>query len=273
MKELHMFAICAYKDSPYLEACIRSVLGQNYPSKAIICTSTPSSYIEGLARKYSLPCYVREGKSNIRDDWNFAYEKADARLVTIAHQDDCYRAGYVRALVNAFYRFPDMTLFTTDAVTVKDGRPQPWERLRLVKKFLRLGLRSPYANHWKWVKKSALVLGNAVCCPACTYRKELLEEPLFTSDFQFVLDWDNLLTLAGKPGRFICEEEPLVFHRIHREAATAACMEDHRRTWEEQEIFKRIWPEAAAKLLTKGYRGAYGAYGSLRQGAAKRDER
>ena len=49
-----MFAICAYKNSPYLEACIRSVLGQNYPTKAIICTSTPSRFIEGLAKKYNL---------------------------------------------------------------------------------------------------------------------------------------------------------------------------------------------------------------------------
>lgn len=153
-----MFAICAYKDSPYLEACIRSVLGQNYPTKAIICTSTPSRFIEGLAKKYNLPYYVREGKSNIRDDWNFAYRMADARLVTIAHQDDCYRAGYVRAMVNAFRRFPDMTVFASDAITVKDGHPQPLERLRLVKKFLRLPLRSPYANHLSRIKKAPLSL-------------------------------------------------------------------------------------------------------------------
>lgn len=260
LKELHMFAICAYQDSPYLEACIRSVLGQNYPTKAIICTSTPSRYIEGLAEKYGLPYYVREGESNLRDDWNFAYEMADARLVTIAHQDDCYRAGYVRTLVNYLRRFPDMTLFTADAITVKDGRPCPWERLRLVKKLLRLGLRSPYANHWTWVKKSALMFGNAICCPACTYRKELLGSPLFTSDAQFVLDWDNLLTLARKPGRFLCEEEPLLFHRIHKDAATAACMEDQRRAREEAQMFRRIWPKPVAKLLMKGYREAYGAY-------------
>lgn len=255
-----MFAICAYKDSPYLEACIRSVLGQTYPSKAVICTSTPSSYIKALAEKYHLPCYVRKGESNIRDDWNFAWQTADARLVTIAHQDDCYRADYVRTLVNFLSRFPDMTLFTTDAITVKDGHPRPWERLRLVKKFLRLSLRSPYANHLTWVKKSALVLGNSICCPACTYRKEFLGEPLFSSEFQFVLDWDNLLTLAERPGRFICAEEPLVFHRIHPDAATALCMEENRRAWEEAQIFGRIWPGAVVKLLMRGYQKAYGAY-------------
>ena len=255
-----MFAICAYKDSPYLEACIRSVLRQNYPTKAIICTSTPSRFIEGLAKKYNLPYYVREGKSNIRDDWNFAYRMADARLVTIAHQDDCYRAGYVQAMVNAFRRFPDMTVFASDAITVKDGHPQPLERLRLVKKLLRLPLRSPYANHLSWVKKSALIFGNSVCCPACTYHKEALGEVLFSSEFQFALDWDNLLALAKKPGRFICAEEALIFHRIHPDAATVSCMDNCKRAQEEEEIFGKIWNKWMAKWLMHAYCGAYGAY-------------
>ncbi len=260
VKELHMFSICAYRESPYLEACIRSVLGQNYPTKAILCTSTPSPFLEGMAKKYRLPYYVREGESNIRDDWNFAYAMADARLVTIAHQDDCYRAGYVRALVNSFYRFQDMTLFSTDVITVKNGHPLRTERLRLVKKLLRLGLRSPYMNHLSWVKKSALMFGNSICCPSCTYNKEHLGDVLFTSDFQFVLDWENLFTLAERPGRWICAEEPLVFHRIHREAATSACMGENRREFEEVKMFERIWPQPLTKLWMKGYRRAYGAY-------------
>lgn len=255
-----MFAICAYQDSPYLKACIRSILGQDYPTKAILCTSTPSPYLEEMANRYGLPLYVREGESNIRDDWNFAYQMADARLVTIAHQDDCYRSGYVRTLVNNYYRFKDMTLFSSDAITVKEGRPVPWERLRLVKKLLRLGLRSPYLNHLPWVKKSALMFGNSICCPSCTYNKERLGDVLFTSDFQFVLDWDQLLALAELPGRFICAEEPLLFHRIHREAATSACMETQVRGMEEAQIFARLWPAPAVRLLMKAYGRAYGAY-------------
>ncbi len=265
-----MFAICAYKDSPYLEACIRSVLGQNYPTKAIICTSTPSRFIEGLAKKYNLPYYVREGKSNIRDDWNFAYQMADARLVTIAHQDDCYRAGYVRAMVNAFRRFPDMTVFASDAITVKDGHPQPLERLRLVKKFLRLPLRSPYANHLSRIKKSALIFGNSICCPACTYHKDVLGEVLFSSEFQFALDWDNLLALAKKPGRFICAEEALIFHRIHPDAATVSCMDNCKRAQEEEKIFGKIWNAWAAKWLMCAYRRAYGAYSAEGEGNVER---
>ena len=84
----HTFAICAYKDSPYLEECMASVKRQSCSSEVICCTSTPSPYISRLAEKYGIPLYVREGKSGIREDWLFAYEKAGGKFVTIAHQDD-----------------------------------------------------------------------------------------------------------------------------------------------------------------------------------------
>ena len=88
MKHKHVFAICAYKDSPYLESCIRSLMGQRAKSPVILCTSTPSPYINGLAGKYGIPVFVRDGSSIMRVDLIFAYHMADGELVTIAHQDD-----------------------------------------------------------------------------------------------------------------------------------------------------------------------------------------
>ena len=87
---IHTFAVCAYKDSPYLEECLRSVTSQTVKSEVICCTSTPSSYIRELTARYQVPLYVRDGASNIREDWMFAYGKAQGRFVTIAHQDDRY---------------------------------------------------------------------------------------------------------------------------------------------------------------------------------------
>ena len=95
----HTFAVCAYRDSPYLEACIRSLKGQSVPTDIILCTSTPSLYIMDMADKYGIPVHVREGKSRIMDDWNFAYHMADSRFVTIAHQDDMYQKDYVNLLL------------------------------------------------------------------------------------------------------------------------------------------------------------------------------
>ena len=45
----HTFVICAYKESPYLEECIQSLMNQRIKSNVIITTSTPNVYIERLA--------------------------------------------------------------------------------------------------------------------------------------------------------------------------------------------------------------------------------
>ena len=55
MKDInHTFVVLAYKESPLLEECIKSVLNQKYKSKVIIGTSTPNDYIKKIANKYKL---------------------------------------------------------------------------------------------------------------------------------------------------------------------------------------------------------------------------
>ena len=51
---MHTFVVLAYKQSEYLEECIKSVLNQKYSSKVIIATSTPNNYIQTIASKYNL---------------------------------------------------------------------------------------------------------------------------------------------------------------------------------------------------------------------------
>ena len=80
----HTFAICAYKESPYLEACIRSLKRQSVKTGIILCTSTPGAFLEELAVRYQLPLYIRDGASDIQDDWNFAWAMAGTGLVTTA---------------------------------------------------------------------------------------------------------------------------------------------------------------------------------------------
>ena len=62
----HTFAICAYKDSPYLDACIHSLKRQSVKSKIILCTSTPSPFLEAMAKIHDIPLYVRDGKVTFR---------------------------------------------------------------------------------------------------------------------------------------------------------------------------------------------------------------
>lgn len=56
----HTFAVCAYKESPYLEECIRSLVEQTVKTNIAVYTSTPNAYIRGIAEKYGVPVYVNE---------------------------------------------------------------------------------------------------------------------------------------------------------------------------------------------------------------------
>jgi glycosyltransferase involved in cell wall biosynthesis len=256
----HTFAICAYKDSPYLEECIRSLKHQSVRSEIILCTSTPSAYLEEMAGRYGLPYYVREGESDIQADWNFAFEKASGRLVTIAHQDDSYHKDYVKYVQHCWERYPDTTVFTTDCAIVKNGKLQRPGLVALVKHILRLPLRFHCLANRTLVKKAALCFGNPIICPSCTYDKEALELPLFSSPYKFALDWDTMWKLASRPGRFYCEERPLIRYRVHDGSETKKCIEDQRRSRDEIAMFRQIWPEPIVRILMIFYKKAYGAY-------------
>ena len=95
----HTFVLCAYKESPYIEACVRSLKEQSVPSVLVLATSTPSSYLEQICEKYGLTYCVREGKSGIAQDWNYALSCAVTPYVTISHQDDLYEPEYTSLLL------------------------------------------------------------------------------------------------------------------------------------------------------------------------------
>ena len=97
----------------------------------------PSSYITGWPWKYGLQVCVRQGESGIKDDWNFAYSMAEGELVTIAHQDDMYHRDYSARLLAAHRRYPDMTVFTTDYVIVKQGTLITGDAMLWIKRILR----------------------------------------------------------------------------------------------------------------------------------------
>ncbi len=86
----HTFVIPAYGESPYLEACIQSLLAQATTGNVVVTTSTPNAHIQNLTQKYNLPYVVNYGAKGIASDWNFALDSANAKYATIAHQDDIY---------------------------------------------------------------------------------------------------------------------------------------------------------------------------------------
>lgn len=260
MEATHTFAVCAYKESPYLGNCIKSLKKQTLDTNIIVCTSTPCDFIEKIAKKYDLPYYVREGKSDIQDDWNFACEMAQTEWVTVAHQDDKYDKRYAELVLNEVAKYPDATLAFTDYLPLKN-RKRSRDINYTLRRFLRTPLKSRFLAKFKFFKKLSLAFGNTICCPAVTYHKSLIEDDIFTSQLKFSLDWDTFLKFAKKKGRFIYIDKTLTFYRIHNGATTKEFIVDQRRVTEDTIMFNKFWPKWVTKIIMKFYTIAYKTYG------------
>lgn len=257
----HTFSICAYKDSPYLEECIISIKNQTVRSAILLCTSTPSPYIQDLAEKYSIDLNIREGTSDIRDDWNYAYNMAHTDYVTVAHQDDIYRRDYTCEIMNYIEASRTSPLIAfTDYLPLKSHNNGKRDINSILRRLLRTPLKFGFLSDKQWVKKQILSLGNSICCPTVTYNKQVLGTDVFTSNLKFNIDWDTFYKLACQKGRFLYIDKPLVQYRIHDNATTKTFIQDNGRYKEDIIMFRKFWPKWITSIIMKLYVKAYDTY-------------
>ena len=254
MNKLHTFAICAYKESPYLEECIKSVIIQKESSEVLLATSTPNQYIQDMCEKYNIPMYINEGESGITQDWMYAISCANTPLVTIAHQDDVYFEKYAEYAVEAYIKSKKPLIFFTDYWEIRNGEYTKSNKLLNIKRFMLLPLRIKTFQHIKWIRRLILSFGSAICCPSVAYAVENLPNPLFYNHFRTNEDWEAWERYSKLDGDFLYCKEPLMAHRIHEESETTATIQETGRSAEDYEMFKKFWPELIARFLVRRYK-------------------
>ena len=174
--ELHTFAVCAYGESPYLEECVQSLLMQKVRTSILIATSTPNSYITGIAEKYGIPVYINQGEKGLAGDWNFAYRQAKTEYVTIAHQDDYYKPEYLQNVLDGLKKAKSPIIAFTDYGELRNGEAVEKNSLLKIKRLLLLPLRIKALWDCVWTRRLCLSLGNPICCPSTTYVKKKFSE-------------------------------------------------------------------------------------------------
>ena len=249
----HTFAICAYKESPYLEKCILSVKGQTQLGDIIMVTSTPNDYIKELASQYEIPLYIRDGQSNIADDWNFAYQKAETELITITHQDDIYCSNYLEDVLKEVNRAKNPLIFFGDYGEIRGEDIVTDNRLLKIKKVMLMPLRNRFLWKSRFVRRRILSLGSAICCPSVTYVRDNLPSVVFEKGYQSDLDWQAWEKFSRLRGSFVYCNKVLMLHRIHSGSATTQIIADSNRTKEDYDMYCKFWPKWMANLLIKFY--------------------
>ena len=249
----HTFVICAYKESPYLEECIKSLKAQKRKSYIKIVTSTPNTYIDNIAGKYGIECIVNTGKTGISEDWNFAYSQADTRYMTIAHQDDIYLPEYTEDFMRIAEKEKKPLIFFTDYAELRDGRVCKNNELLKVKRMMLIPMETRLFWKSRWVRRRILSIGSPICCPSVGFCKDNLPEVIFKQHFRSCEDWEAWEKLSKYKGSFMYCRKILMYHRIHEDSETTAIIHDHGRSEEEYEMYKKFWPAFIAKLLVKLY--------------------
>lgn len=199
----HTFAICAYKESPFLEECILSLLDQTVPSTIIIVTATDNAYIRNLADKYHLELHINHGETGITQDWMFAYRSAKTELMTIAHQDDTYDRFYTETVLQKLSEAKKPLIAFTDYGELRNGKTVTRNPLLNVKRTMLLPLRPKLFQNSKFVRRRILSFGCPICCPSVTFVKENLPEQIFSPVFEVMK--------TGRHGNFFPGERALSY--------------------------------------------------------------
>lgn len=255
----HTFVVLAYKESEFLRSCLESLRAQQKaPSQIIVSTSTPSPFIEGICREFSLPLRVNEAKGGIASDWNFAYQQAATKYVTLAHQDDIYEPDYSARMVACIEERPDTLFGFSDYYEIISGKRRDRTTNLMVKRILR-AISLLHQRHVVSLfrKRLLLAFGCPIPCPTVIFNRERLASFRFSAEFSINLDWEAWCRLATLDGSIAYVRSNLVGHRLHAESETTAGIRDCRRVDEDVRMFHRIWPAPVARLISWVYELGY----------------
>ena len=254
----HTFVICAYKESPFLSKCVKSLLAQSVKSQIIMVTSTPNEHIAGVAKEYDIPLFINEGVAGISGDWNFGISCAKTQYVTIAHQDDIYEPDYTKITLDRMKKRTDSIIAFTDYGEIRAGKKTDYNTLLKVKRIMLwpLGISifgKQLFEGSRFVRRRILSMGNPVSCPSVMYNLKNINLPIFVVGMKSNVDWEAWEILSRQKGSFIYVKNRLTYHRIHGGSTTSQLIAINERSVEDYAMFCKFWPKPIARLIMRWY--------------------
>ncbi|MBP5492454.1 MAG: glycosyltransferase family 2 protein [Clostridiales bacterium] len=253
--------ITAYKECPYLEECIQSVLKQTSVPNLMISTSTPNDYISGLAEKYSLQVRVNPTGGQVKD-YNFAMHQPDTPLVMLMHQDEVIAPAFVEQSIYELNHCKDPIISFTNYIEMhNDVVDKKASSIVKIKRIMLWPLSIPGVMRHGHGKRAIQLLGNPITHPTVICVMKKMPEELFVERFKASMDWDLWERLSRLKGSFVYSKKVLLYHRMNDDNQTSKLFKTTNSRYEEEsEIFNRFWPKWITKLIMKFYSKAANYY-------------
>jgi hypothetical protein len=257
LAEDHEFLLLAYGDSPFLGDFLSSLKAQRTSSRIRISTSTPSSYIDRIARDHQVELLVNPNRAGIGRDWNFALEQAERRYVTLAHQDDLYRPAFLPQTLALFETHSEAGVCFTSYDQIDDAGRITWSKISLVKHALErfiIGSQVDVdAARMRWF----LSFGNPLPCSSVTLDMRRLGDFQFSETLSSNLDWDAWLRLCRGGIHFLHAPGRLIGRRHNDLTETSRLIREGRRRREDREMFRRTWAKPLDGAIAYVYSASY----------------
>lgn len=248
----HTFAICAYKESPYLEDCILSLISQTIKPNIIMETSTPNDFIISMANKYNIKLFINPD-GGLAKDWNYAYDSCDTELVTIAHQDDIYEPNYLESILEYANTTTNPIIFFTDYYEIRNNERVSNNLNLNIKRIMNHPFTKINNRNKIKLRQRILSFGDSISCPTVTLTKKKCGYAPYDLDFKCSADYKTWSRLSNIEGEFIYIPKILMGHRIYRESTTTKSLENNIRQQEDASIMAEYWPKPIAKIIYKIY--------------------
>lgn len=259
MTELtHSFLVPAYRQSPYLRDCLRSLSEQTRKSPILISTSTPFQGLEALAQEFGAQLHVHGPNQGMAHDWNEGLRQVQTDWVTIAHQDDVYLPSYAEQVMSAvaLAKAPILAFSNYAELLGADQVRRNTRLLRIKQILLHLAFIGRTSIGDRWSKLNALRFGSPIPCPAVTLKTHP-GQPHFETGFRLNMDWAAWIRKAKEGGSFVWIRKELMYHRIHEDSETTDGIVAGYRRDEDMALLCRLWPKPFASLIVRTYGLAY----------------
>jgi glycosyltransferase involved in cell wall biosynthesis len=171
-----------FNGSDRIDACIESVLHQNYPNiEHIILDGGSTDGTVAILRKYQdrIALWKSEPDSGVYDAWNKGLELAQGEWIAFLGADDEYLPNAITAYMNLAREHPDADYLSSK---IRWFRPSGYSRI--------LG------SQWEWPRFSRYM-----CCPhvGSMHRRQLFEKyGGFDISYRIVADYEFLLRPRDK---------------------------------------------------------------------------
>ena len=249
------FVVCAYKECPYLEEAVQSIINQSVSCKVIISTSTPNSHIDGIASQYGLEVRINDNGGQIKD-YNFAIAQADTELVMLAHQDEILHKDFVkRVLEEINYEERPIIAFTNYLEMHNDVIDKKPSMLVKIKRIMLFPLMFRGLRHTWFGKRMIQCMGDPITHPTVVCVKKEMPEVVFREEYKASMDWDLWERLSLQKGSFVYVKDVLLYHRMNEDNQTVQLFNSSNVRYEnEYDILCRFWCKPIAKAIMFFYK-------------------